>query len=145
MKKFFTMLGVCLLANLSICGLAVADNQPKYQLSTHILDIAKGSPAANVEIELFKLSDQRGQPTWTSLKKARTNENGRVGDFLAQKDGVSTAGTYKLVFYTQPYFARNNRQSFYPYIEVVFQIADNSHYHVPITLSDFGYSTYRGS
>ncbi len=69
---------------------------------------------------------------------------GRIKDFIKQ-DGKSHVGIYKLTFHTRPYFKKIGATSFYPFIEVVFELTDNEHYHVPITLSPFGYSTYRGN
>lgn len=113
-----------------------------YQLSTHILDISKGVPAPNVKIKLEKLN---AADHWKFVDEKFTDENGRISDFLENKDAVSNDGIYKFTFYTSPYFENDNEKSFYPFIEVVFEIKDNNHYHVPITLSPFGYSTYRGS
>lgn len=82
---------------------------------------------------------------WTLIDEKTTDENGRVKDLLPQDKKSDNKGIYKLTFYTEPYFKLQNKESFYPFIEVVFEIKDNSHYHVPITLSPFGYSTYRGN
>lgn len=113
-----------------------------YQLSSHILDITLGQPAANVKIALSKHDDQ-GQ--WTIVDEKYTDANGRIADFLKVNDGLKHTGIYKLTYYTKPYFENLNQVSFYPYIEVIFEIGDANHYHVPITLSAFGYSTYRGN
>lgn len=112
-----------------------------YQLSSHILDISKGAPVSGVTIKLEKYDEQN--KTWSFMDEKITDENGRVPDFL--KAYKSNLGIYKLTYYTSDYFKRNGIESFYPFIEVVFQIKDSSHYHVPITLSAFGYSTYRGN
>jgi 5-hydroxyisourate hydrolase len=72
-----------------------------------------------------------------------TDVNGRITDFLNSEK--SNIGIYKLIYFTNDYFKKNNVESFYPFIEVVFQIKDEKHYHVPITLSAFGYATYRGN
>ena len=78
------------------------------------------------------------------VEERKTNENGRVKDFLeATPEGHP--GIYKLTYQVGPYFEAQGQDSFYPFIEVVFQIKDNAHYHVPITLSPYGYSTYRGN
>ncbi len=119
--------------------------EPSYQLSTHVLDISRGMPAKGVVIELSRLVNENGQEKWVPVGKGTTDENGRIKTFLEQKSGQSNAGIYKLKFLTKAYFDANKEKSFYPYIEVVFEINDDSHYHVPITLSNFGYSTYRGS
>ena len=64
---------------------------------------------------------------------------------MKKQDGKDNSGIYKLTFHTSPYFKSLGQKSFYPFIEVVFELVDNEHYHVPITLSPFGYSTYRGN
>lgn len=112
-----------------------------YQLSSHILDITQGKPAHDVKIALSKLGKN---DKWTLVEEKFTDSNGRIKDFLKQ-DGKSNVGIYKLTYYTTPYFEKNGTTSFYPFIEVVFELKDNEHYHVPITLSPFGYSTYRGN
>lgn len=114
---------------------------PTYQLSSHILDIDKGNPAANVRISLSK---QTTDNQWTVIDEKTTDANGRIKDFLPE-NGQDNKGIYKLTYHTAPYFAEQGKESFYPFIEVVFEIKDNQHYHVPITLSAFGYSTYRGN
>ncbi|AHG20476.1 hydroxyisourate hydrolase [Chania multitudinisentens RB-25] len=117
----------------------------QYQLSTHILDISQGRPASNVDIELYRLDREGKQETWRAVGQGTTDKDGRVKTFLEQQAGKDNAGIYKLKFLTQPYFKQQQQNSFYPFIEVVFQVDGSSHYHVPITLSNFGYSTYRGS
>lgn len=113
----------------------------KYQLSSHILDITQGSPAAGVTIKLSKLDNNK---EWVVIDEKVTDINGRIKDFL-KEDGTNHRGIYKLTYFTLPYFEKLKQTSFYPFIEVVFEIKDDSHYHVPITLSPYGYSTYRGN
>lgn len=115
--------------------------QATFQLSSHILDISTGKPATDVKITLSK-KDKKDN--WIVVDEKKTDENGRIKDFL-KYDGNDNTGTYKLTFHTTPYFHSRGQKSFYPYIEVVFELADNEHYHVPITLSPYGYSTYRGN
>lgn len=115
--------------------------QQSYQLSSHILDIGAGRPAPDVTISLSK---QDKNKNWVLLEEKVTDKNGRIGSFLKQ-DGRDNTGIYKLTFRTSPYFQSQGRKSFYPFIEVVFELTDNEHYHVPITVSPFGYSTYRGN
>ena len=112
-----------------------------YQLSSHILDIASGKPAAGVSVTL-QIRDKNDH--WKTIDEKTTDANGRIKDFLPQT-GNNHAGIYKLTFHTKPYFKQLGQQSFYPFIEVVFELTDNEHYHVPITLSAFGYATYRGN
>lgn len=113
-----------------------------FQLSTHILDITKGQPAAQVKITLSK-QDKNSQ--WHLVDEKHTDENGRIKEFLQYQTGVNHRGIYKLTFHTQPYFKSLDQQSFYPFVDVVFELKDDQHYHVPITLSAYGYSTYRGN
>lgn len=116
--------------------------ETKYQLSSHILDITQGKPAINVKISLSK-QDESGK--WITIDEKNTDENGRIKNFLKEEKDVNHQGIYKLTYYTEPYFEALGQESFYPFIEVVFELKDNNHYHVPITLSAFGYSTYRGN
>lgn len=134
--KSFIMTILCIL--MSIGTFAQKNN---FQLSTHILDVSKGVPAPGVKIKLEKYNQQ--SETWTFVDEKKTDTNGRISDFLPSENGNS--GIFKLIYYTKDYFNKNNTETFYPFIEVVFEIRDKNHYHVPITLSPYGYSTYRGS
>ena len=116
---------------------AQSDN---YQLSTHILDVATGQPAIKVPIELYQLDKN---DLWRTVSKKETDSNGRIKDFLPTNS--DNKGTYKLKFDTKSYFNQKRTESLYPFVEIVFEIKDNSHYHIPLTLSPYGYSTYRGS
>jgi len=110
------------------------------QITSHILDITRGKPASNVPVTLFV---QDGQ--WRKLSGGVTNSDGRVADLLAD-DVVLPAGIYRLHFVTSSYFAANSEAGFYPYVDIVFEIdGTGTHYHVPLLLSAYGYSTYRGS
>lgn len=123
----------------SLAGFA---QEKSYQLSSHILDIQQGQPAAGVKISLSQL--QPDGKTWVLLEERLTDENGRVKDFL-EEGTTDHKGIYRLTYHVAPYFERLQQDSFYPFIEVVFEIKDGKHYHVPITLSPYGYSTYRGN
>jgi hydroxyisourate hydrolase len=104
-------------------------------LTTHILDTQKGRPAAGIEVVAYR----RQGDEWLEFVRGTTDNNGRITNWL---DGQEVAtGIYKLVFKTGDYF----EHTFYPFIEVSFTITDDSHYHIPLLLSPFGYSTYRGS
>lgn len=112
-----------------------------FQLSSHILDVSKGLPVSGVKIKLEKYNKQ--SKIWTFVDEKNNDTNGRISDFLpSEKDNL---GIFKLTYYTSDYFKKDHIESFYPFIEVVFEIKDKNHYHVPITLSAYGYSTYRGS
>ncbi len=116
-----------------------------YQLSSHILDVSKGTPASDVRIKLEKLNPE--SKVWTFVEEKITDKNGRITDFLKSESdsNSSNLGIYRLTYYVKDYFEKDKIESFYPFIEVVFEIKDTAHYHVPITLSAFGYSTYRGN
>ena len=116
--------------------------QEKYQLSSHILDISQGKPAQNVKIALSK---QDKNQNWVLIDEKYTDNNGRIKDFLKEESNKNNNGVYKLTFYITPYFEKLKQKTFYPFIEVVFEIKNNQHYHIPITLSPYGYSTYRGN
>ena len=135
MKKILFTLSILLVSTIMFA------QENKYQLSSHILDISKGMPASDVSIRLEKYNEEA--KTWSFVDEKITDKNGRVPDFL--KSDKSNLGIYKLTFYVSDYFKKNNIESFYPFIDVVFQIKDQNHYHVPITLSAFGYGTYRGN
>ena len=111
------------------------------QITTHILDIARGAPARKVPITL----SQFNQGQWTEIGRGLTNDDGRIGNLC--KDGLTLpAGTYQMHFETETYFNSVGDPIFYPWADVVFNInGDGQHYHIPLLLSPFGHSTYRGS
>mgnify|MGYP003454762585 FL=1 len=137
MKKIlFLTLSILILTNV------LSAQEATYQLSSHILDITQGKPASNVKISLSK-QDKKGN--WNIIDEKYTDENERNKNLLKEEKGTDHKGIYKLTFFTEPYFKKMSQESFYPFIDVVFELKDNNHYHVPITLSPFGYSTYRGN
>ena len=108
-------------------------------ITTHVLDTAAGRPARGVPVTLEFFADG----AWTTLGSGVTNADGRLPGLLPDMH-VLQPGTYRLTFDTAVYFA--GQASFYPYVQITFNLADASqHYHVPLLLSPFGYSTYRGS
>ena len=116
-------------------------------LTTHVLDTAQGCPAANMEIELWHIDQSTGGRTL--LKTVRTNANGRT-DVPLLEDSAFVAGVYELVFAVGGYFTTQSLpQATIPFLDVVpvrFGIADSlAHYHVPLLVSPWSYSTYRGS
>jgi 5-hydroxyisourate hydrolase len=109
-------------------------------ITTHVLDVSVGRPAAGVAVSLQRL----GEGGFAELAEGSTNHDGRVVDLLAP--GTLQVGTYRLAFNTGEYFARTARATFYPFVHIVFEVvAPGEHHHVPLLLSPFGYSTYRGS
>ncbi len=116
-------------------------SQDKGPITSHILDVARGRPAAGVTVTLARLDD-KGVAIESATRV--TNADGRVLDFLPP--GSAHAGTYRLTFDVKAYFAAHDLSTFYPSVVVEFAVvAENEHYHVPLLLSPFGYSTYRGS
>jgi len=110
------------------------------QITTHILDTTKGKPAAGVTIALL----QQAGDTWQEVARGVTNVDGRIADLLPKEKHLEL-GVYKMKFYTQEYFEQDGTANFYPFVEIVFNVASNEHYHVPLLLNPFGYATYRGS
>jgi 5-hydroxyisourate hydrolase len=117
------------------------------QLTTHVLDTASGRPAANLAIALWSVDPQSGEKTW--LKTMITNADGRTDAPLLVGDQVAI-GVYELVFAVGDYFAQTGSDlpnpPFLDRVPIQFGIADPSaHYHVPLLVSPWAYSTYRGS
>jgi 5-hydroxyisourate hydrolase len=108
-------------------------------LSSHVLDGSRGEPAAGVFVRWEHLVGGH----WKRVAQAATGADGRVTDW---GDVSMTAGTQRLVFGSGEYFATRGVQTFYPEVVVVFSVEDaDRHHHVPLLLSPFAYSTYRGS
>lgn len=104
-------------------------------VSTHVLDISLGKPAQGIRVTLEQGTDILGTGV--------TDADGRVPELKA---GASTpAGVYRLRFLVDEYFTAAGRPGFYTEITVNFRVAEGEHYHVPLLISPFGYSTYRGS
>lgn len=113
----------------------------KSPITTHVLDTMRGKPAEAIRATLEK----RIGSAWMKLAAGKTNADGRISDLLPA-DFVLSKGTYRMRFETAAYFKRIKAKAFYPYVEITFEIQEpTSHYHIPLLLSPFGYSTYRGS
>ena len=110
------------------------------QVTTHILDTSSGKPAAGVHVNL----DHFKSGSWVPLSKGETDLDGRVKNLLPLENKLSP-GIYRLVFDTKSYYKSIDVKGFYPTVTIEFEITDSSHYHVPLLLNPFGYSTYRGS
>jgi 5-hydroxyisourate hydrolase len=110
-------------------------------ITTHVLDTTLGRPAADVPVTL----DVQRDGAWQQAGHGVTDADGRLRTLL-DADGPLSGGVYRLTFDTAAYFARVGIQPFYPRVLVEFTVADGaSHYHVPLLLSPFGYTTYRGT
>lgn len=109
-------------------------------ITTHVLDTALGKPARRVPVSL----ERQDGATWHTLASGETDDDGRLRTLM---DGQSRdAGVYRIRFDTAAYFSAMGIDGFYPYAEIVFIVAEpGGHYHVPLLVSPFAYSTYRGS
>lgn len=133
-------------------------------LSTHALDTASGKPAADLPLLLEKQSnakawkayqqdrikgarsEAREAPAWEVLARGQTNTDGRCPNLFREGKNRLDPGIYRMIFDTARYFSQQGLTGFYPSVEVIFEIHhDNEHYHVPLLISPFGFSTYRGS
>ncbi|MBX2989676.1 MAG: hydroxyisourate hydrolase [Bacteroidetes bacterium] len=110
-------------------------------VTTHILDTALGRPAEGIPVVL-EMKQVDG--AWNELGRGVSNSDGRVADLLPE-DFHLAVGIYRITFLTAEYFRLMNRDSFYTRVVVEFAVKNGGHYHVPLLLSPFGYSTYRGS
>jgi 5-hydroxyisourate hydrolase len=110
-------------------------------ITTHVLDISGGRPAEGIDATL----EVEAAGGWQLVGKGTTDIDGRISDLVSETVYVG-AGTYRLIFDTGAYFDSRQVKSFYPQVSVVFRLENpGQHYHVPLLLSPFGYSTYRGS
>jgi 5-hydroxyisourate hydrolase/2-oxo-4-hydroxy-4-carboxy-5-ureidoimidazoline decarboxylase len=110
------------------------------QITTHVLDTSIGSPGKGIVVRLQNFKNEK----WQNLAIGLTDEDGRVGDLLPAWKMLSPAN-YQIVFGTGNYFKKSNSKGFYPQVNIQFTVFDESHYHVPLLLNPYGYSTYRGS
>ena len=116
------------------------------RLTTHVLDTASGKPASGLEVTLYRIEGERR----VELKRVVTNADGRCDAPLLQGPDFAK-GEYELVFAAGDYLLRFDTggylgpDGFYPEVTVTFTVGDDEHYHVPLLLSPYGYSTYRGS
>jgi 5-hydroxyisourate hydrolase len=110
-------------------------------ITTHVLDTARGRPAAGVPVTL----ESKGEGGWRVVGRGETDADGRLRDLLPEGFPLSE-GDYRLTFGAGAYFAAQGAEGFYTEVVVAFVVRDAaSHYHVPLLLSPYGYSTYRGS
>ena len=110
-------------------------------LSVHVLNLENGLPSPGVNVTLEKHVGKDWQP----LAQGVTNEQGRIGELFPGKQAFE-AGEYRVVFKTGEYFKKVGRDTFFPEIPVIFEVKNvDQHYHIPLLLSPYGFSTYRGS
>ncbi|WP_034948885.1 hydroxyisourate hydrolase [Erwinia oleae] len=113
----------------------------KNPLSVHVLNLQTGTPTAGIAVDL----EQKQENGWKKLASGTTDDNGRIGAlFPAGK--ILSHGDYKVVFQTGNYYQKIKQPTFFPEIPVIFHVEkDGDHYHIPLLLSPYGYSTYRGN
>lgn len=109
------------------------------RITSHVLDTSKGKPAEGIRAMLYR----GGNDEWADLTWGITNTDGRINLLLT--DEPLASGIYKIRFETKDYFDKNQIETFYPYVEIIFEIDSAEHYHIPLLLNPFGYTTYRGS
>jgi 5-hydroxyisourate hydrolase len=110
-------------------------------ISTHVLDLTRGKPAAEVVV---RLSREAGGH-WSEVSKRTTDADGRVKTMLRENETLES-GRYRLQFETAVYFRGQGIEAFHPFVEIAFEVRKaDEHYHVPLLLTPHGYSTYRGS
>jgi len=114
----------------------------KSPITTHVLDTTRGAPAEDVTVVLER---ENYSSEWKELGRGTTNKEGRILDLLPENVEL-TEGSYRLRFLTEDYFSKRGQSSLYPFVDVTFTITEaGSHYHIPLLISPYGYTTYRGS
>ena len=114
----------------------------KSPITTHVLDTTRGKPAVALKVVLEVQTESK---EWKELARGETDVDGRISDLLDVNMKLM-AGAYRLTFLTSSYFRSIGVQGFYPYVQIVFELKEPiTHYHIPLLLSPYGYSTYRGS
>lgn len=111
-------------------------------ISTHVLDVAHGAPGPGIEVVLER---EASPGVWSAVGRGKTDKDGRVRDFGVPA-AAWTPGSWRLTFHLAPYWQARKVEGFFPVVQVQFRVVDASeHFHVPIVVSPYGYSTYRGS
>jgi 5-hydroxyisourate hydrolase len=110
-------------------------------ISTHVLDNSRGRPGSGVAVTL----EFRTATGWEIQGRGTTDDNGRIDHLLSEEEEL-VKGTYRVTFDTGSYYRLKGQESFYPQVVVVFEVArTDEHYHIPLLLNRFGYTTYRGN
>lgn len=131
LKKAIFMLGMC------VSAFTFAQNP----LSVHVLNLENGLPSSNVNVTL---EAQQGEK-WVQINQGKTDENGRITALYPDQKPLDK-GVYRVTFKTGEWFREHNERSFFPEVPVVFVIDGTvDHYHIPLLISPYGYSTYRGN
>jgi len=140
MKTSYALIATLLMTS-GASAIAAQPAAAKNPLSVHVLNLQTGQPTAGIEVEL----DQKLQDNWVKLASGVTDNNGRISALFPQ-DKTASTGSYRVVFKTGDFYKKTNQKTFFPEIPVEFNMeASGEHYHIPLLLSPFGYSTYRGN
>lgn len=140
MKIVKSMLLASLMSS-SLPVLAAGDEGMKNPLSVHVLNLQTGSPTSGVTVEL----EQQQKQGWVKLASGVTDQHGRIPALYPAGETMAV-GDYKVVFKTGDYYKQQRQPTFFPEIPVIFHVENSdSHYHIPLLLSQYGYSTYRGN
>lgn len=115
-----------------------ADNSS--HITTHVLDTSTGIPGEGMVIKMKAFQNKN----WQTIALGITNSDGRITNLLPPGKRLSK-GNYLMEFDTDGYYNQNNQTGFYPEVQIQFKVMDESHYHIPLLLNPFGYTTYRGS
>mmetsp|Transcript_8150 Transcript_8150/g.11453 ORF Transcript_8150/g.11453 Transcript_8150/m.11453 type:complete len:130 (+) Transcript_8150:66-455(+) len=124
-------------------------------ISSHVLDTSTGIPAYGINISLYispgsqDSANEDGEKQWILVGERTTNSDGRAKFIFAEFENPHISEevmTYKMIFWTENYFQRTGTPTFYPKVEIYFRIVDPAiHHHIPLIISPYGYSTYKGS
>lgn len=126
---------------LALCSTVSVFSYAANPLSVHVLNQETGLPSSNIKVSL---EAQQGDK-WIKLNEAKTNDAGRISELYPAETSLKK-GVYKVTFNTGDWFKSQNKRTFFPEIPVVFVIDGSlDHYHIPLLLSSYGYSTYRGN
>ncbi|WP_445621135.1 hydroxyisourate hydrolase [Kushneria sp. Sum13] len=141
MIKWMTGAALLLCAVPTLSQAADSASTHKNPLSVHVLNTQTGTPSSGVEVML----EQKTDSGWQTLATQTTNADGRI-PALYPKGETMEAGVYRVVFETGDWYERQGTETFFPEIPVPFQVESGvAHYHIPLLLSPYAYSTYRGS
>jgi 5-hydroxyisourate hydrolase len=129
------------LAGLALSAIASLSHAADNPLSVHVLNLQDGLPSASVRVTL----EQQTGSTWTLLNSGTTNEQGRIPALYPEGKPLEK-GTYRVTFKTGDWFRSHNAATFFPEVPVIFAVDGAvAHYHIPLLLSPYGFSTYRGN
>lgn len=124
-------------AGLLLSSCALAQNP----LSVHVLNLENGLPSAEVKVTL----EEQQQGKWVQIAQATTNAQGRISGLFPENKAFAK-GLYKVTFKTGDWFQQRQQKTFFPEVPVIFTVDGSvNHYHIPLLLSPYGYSTYRGN